>query len=137
MFRMEGSRQTLCGVLNADLQALAMAYGFWYFDLYRLVKRSRTKKADSQEMARIARRVCWWQSAEATLQNTPFFLCRVMVFGTWADVCFVIENYRKASLREALQRAPAGLFDNRSWYYWHHRLQILPVPALPARAIPA
>jgi hypothetical protein len=101
------------------------------------VKTPPTTEIDSEEMARIARRVCWWQSAEATLENTTLFLCRVMVFGTWADVCFVLDKYGYVSFREALQSAPPGLFDNRSWHYWHHRLQVLPVPELPQRAIPA
>jgi hypothetical protein len=101
------------------------------------VKRKPTTATDSEQMARIARRVCWWQSAEVTVDNTPLFLCRVMVFGTWDDVCFVIDKHGKASFREALQSAPPGLFDNRSWHYWHHRLKLLPVPALPQRVIPA
>jgi hypothetical protein len=87
-------------------------------------------------MARIARRVCWWQYPEVTLENTPIFLCRVMVFGTWDDSCFVLAKHRKAAFREALQNAPPGLFDNRSWHYWHHRLKVLPVPALPQRSFP-
>lgn len=88
-------------------------------------------------MELIARRVCWWQPAEVTLQDVPVFLCRVMVFGTWADVCVVLNQYGKASFREALQSAPPGLFDRRSWHYWHHRLKVLPIPELPTRAIPA
>jgi hypothetical protein len=91
----------------------------------------------SEQMAMIARRVCWWQSPEATLQNMPLFLCRVMVFGAWADVTVVLNKYGKASFRGALQSAPPGLFDHRSWHYWHHRLKVLPVPELPSRAIPA
>jgi hypothetical protein len=60
-----------------------------------------------------------------------------MVFGTWADVGFALDKYGKASFRKALQSAPPGLFDSRSWHYWHHRLKVLPVPQLPQRAIPA
>jgi hypothetical protein len=100
------------------------------------VKRLRTKMRNPDRMARIARRVCWWQPADVTLQNTRLFLCQVMVFGTWDDVCFVLDKHNKASFREALQSAPPGLFDNRSWHYWHHRLQVLPVPELPKRTIP-
>jgi hypothetical protein len=111
--------------------------GFAIFLHHTGVKTSPTIEINSEEMARIARRVCWWQSAEATLENTPLFLCRVMVFGTWADVCFTLDKYGYVSFREALQSAPPGLFDNRSWHYWHQRLQVLPVPELPRRAIPA
>ena len=101
------------------------------------LKSGSTTGTAPQRLAWIARRVCWWQPAEATLENTPLFLCRVMVFGTWEDICVVLERYLENSLREALQSAPAGLFDNRSWHYWHHRLKVLPVPPLPERSIPA
>jgi hypothetical protein len=85
----------------------------------------------------IARRVCWWERPEVTLGSAPMFLCRAMVFGTWDDLCFLLDRYGKESFRGALREAPPGLFDNRSWHYWHHRLQVLPVPELPRRAIPA
>lgn len=58
-----------------------------------------------------------------------------MVFGTWADVCSVLAKYGEDSFRGALRSAPPGLFDNRSWHYWHLRLKLLPVPDLPTRAI--
>jgi hypothetical protein len=56
-----------------------------------------------------------------------------MVFGTWDDVRFLLDHYGKDAFREALLEAPPGLFDNRSWHYWHHRLNVLPVPELPVR----
>jgi len=92
---------------------------------------------DSDPLATIARRVCWWEPAEVTLANTSLFLARVMVFGTWDDVCFAIDRFGKEAFREALNSAPPGLFDNPSWHYWHHLLHILPVPPLPQRMIPA
>ena len=101
-----------------------------------VVKSVLTAERDSDQLASIARRVCWWQSAEATLENTQRFLCQVMVFGTWDDACFALGHYGEAAFREALRSAPPGLFDNRSWHYWHHRLHLLPVPPRPQRAIP-
>jgi hypothetical protein len=91
----------------------------------------------TERLASIARQVCWWQSADETLEDPPRFLCQVMVFGTWDDICSVIDRYGEAAFRDALRSAPPGVFDNRSWHYWHHRLHVLPVPALPQRVIPA
>ena len=85
----------------------------------------------------IARRVCWWQPAGETLKDTPLFLCRVMTFGTWEDASFCLDRLGKDAFRSALQSAPPGLLDPRSWHYWHHRLGVLPVPGQPLRAIPA
>lgn len=85
----------------------------------------------------IAERVCWWQPAGETLGDAPLFLCRVMAFGTWEDADFCLRRFGRDAFRSALRSAPPGLLDPRSWHYWHHRLAMLPVPALPLRAIPA
>lgn len=95
------------------------------------------EEAGSRDLAAIARRVCWWEPAASTLANTPLFLCRIMALGTWDDACIALEHYGRNAFREALQNAPPSLFDPRSWHYWHHRLELLPVPSLPERAIPA
>jgi hypothetical protein len=109
-----------------------------YFScIQTIVKSALTTEKDTERLAFIARRVCWWQSADATLADTPRFLCQVMVFGTWEDICVVLDHHGKAAFRVALGSAPPGLFDNRSWHYWHHRLHLLPVPLMPQRTIPA
>ena len=41
-----------------------------------------------------------------------------------------------ARVREALDRAPPGIFDPRSWAYWNLKLGRYPAPALPRRAFP-
>ena len=108
--------------------------------LFRLKVNSKsvqTEETGSPHLAAIARRVCWWEPVAATLANTPLFLCRVMALGTWEDICIALGHYGRDAFREALQNAPPGLFDPRSWHYWHHRLKLLPVPSLPQRVIPA
>jgi hypothetical protein len=111
----------------------------YFAKLPRLKIASKTVQAEearSRQLAAIARRVCWWQPAASTLKDTPVFLCRIMALGTWEDTCIALERYGRNAFREALQNAPPGLFDPRSWHYWHHRLELLPVPSLPERVIP-
>jgi hypothetical protein len=43
--------------------------------------------------------------ADVTLENTLLFLCRVMVFGTWADICFVLDHHGKAAFRGVASRS--------------------------------
>ncbi len=100
-------------------------------------KSVQAEETGSRHLAAIARRVCWWEPVAATLENTPLFLCRIMALGTWEDIRIALDHYGRDAFREALQNAPPGLFDPRSWHYWHHRLQLLPVPSLPQRVIPA
>src|SRR4051794_1823347 len=90
--------------------------------------------ADS-ELEEVARRCVWWAAADEALANTPQFLCHVMVYGLWQDAVIIRRRFSSAELRHALEHAPAGLFDLRSWHYWH---QVLgqPVPLRPSRQIP-
>ena len=37
--------------------------------------------------------------------------------------------------RDALENAPPGVMDVRSWHYWHVVLGITPVPPFPKRRI--
>jgi hypothetical protein len=100
-------------------------------------KNIRAEESHSDDLPAIARRLCWWEPPSTTLKNTPLFLCRIMALGTWDDICTAIEHYGEDAFGDALKNAPPGLFDPRSWHYWHHRLNLLPVPSLPQRVIPA
>jgi hypothetical protein len=84
---------------------------------------------------RIARKVAWWRPAEETLARPDDFLCRVMVWGSWEDAQETLSAFGAERMRGALRHAPAGVFDPRSWHYWHHRLGEWDVPPLPVRAL--
>jgi hypothetical protein len=81
----------------------------------------------------IAQRVHWWKTPAESIANTSDFLCRVMALGLWEDVIYVIEKYGEQALRSALNEAPPGVFDPKSWNYWHRRFGFSLVPALPKR----
>jgi len=87
----------------------------------------------SPELRRIASRVVWWETPEQVVAREDNFLCRVMALGDLSDVNYVERTYGQARLRDALRVAPPGIFDPRSWYYWHRRLGLGEAGALPAR----
>lgn len=87
------------------------------------------------ELEAVARRCVWWTSPADALANKNQFLCHVMVYGLWEDAAVIRRRYSSNDLLDALAHAPAGLFDLRSWHYWHHVLG-RPAPDLPRRAIP-
>ena len=91
-------------------------------------------EADS-ELQEVARRCLWWTSADEALGDTRQFLCHVMVYGLWQDAVVIRRRFGREQLMAALAHAPAGLFDLRSWPYWH-RVLGLPVPPRPLRQIP-
>ena len=89
----------------------------------------------SPELLRIASRVVWWNPPERVLLHVDTFLCRVMALGDLVDVNFIEDTYGPGRLRAALQSAPPGIFDSRSWHYWHHRLGLGAAGPLPVRRL--
>lgn len=81
----------------------------------------------------VARRLVWWKPPHETLANVNELLARTMAYGALSDVQAMLAKHGKPAFVAALQHAPAGLFDVRSWRYWHLMLD-LPVPQLPVRA---
>ena len=86
-------------------------------------------------LAEIAARYVWWQPPEVTLAHRAHFLCQVMTLGTAEDVRTVRRLLGDAALIDALERAPAGVMDPRSWNYWHLFFG-REVPPLPERPLP-
>jgi hypothetical protein len=86
-----------------------------------------------RELRRIASRVVWWDSPEQVVSRLDDFLCRVMTLGNLEDVNLIEARYGTERLRAAIRHAPAGIFDVRSWHYWHHRLGLGEAGPLPAR----
>jgi len=86
-----------------------------------------------QRLNQIARRVKWWEPAEATLSDQDDFLCRVMALGLWDDMVYAERIFGEEAFSRALSRCRPGLMDPASWHYWHHRLGSETVPSLPKR----
>ena len=88
------------------------------------------------ELEAVARRVVWFKPPEETLGDTVFFLNYAMTFADAQDIVTVRRYFDDDTLRDALRRALPGVFDARSWAYWHAVLHGTPPPPLPTRQIP-
>lgn len=86
-------------------------------------------------LMRVARRVVWYKEPEAALRDSVHFLAHVMTYGTLEDIIAIENVIGPDDLLEVLQNAPPGVFDARSWSYWHLKLGRLPVPPLPIRRL--
>ena len=93
---------------------------------------SAIQEADRHALEKIAEKLFWWKTPAEALGSATRFLAQVMTFGTWNDVQTVQKILGKESFREVLQNPPAGVFDPRSWSYWHVVFG-LPVPPIPQR----
>jgi hypothetical protein len=59
-----------------------------------------------------------------------------MTYGTSDDIAVVRRYLGLEDFREALERAPPGIIDERSWAYWNTMTGRYPVPPMPQRHIP-
>ena len=78
----------------------------------------------------------WWMSPEDARARPRRLLQQVMAIGLPAHVAEARDHWTEAEFRVALHNAPPGVFDPRSWAYWHTVLNLLPVPPLPKRLLP-
>lgn len=88
------------------------------------------------ELQQVAKRVVWFKPSEEALADKILFLAHLMTYGTIEDIATAKKHYSPADFREALERAPSGVFDPRSWAYWNAVFDRLPVPEMPRRRLP-
>ena len=92
--------------------------------------------ANDERAAAMARKYVWWQPAERTLEDPLLLLAQMMTLGTVDDVRWLLSLVSPSDLRRVLHDPPIGVFNRRSWNFWHLRLGLTPVPELPTRRLP-
>lgn len=85
------------------------------------------------QLLKVARRVVWFKEPADALSDPVHFLAHVMTYGTVEDLRAISKVVGREELLEALEQAPAGVFDARSWAYWNLMLGRMPAPPLPVR----
>jgi hypothetical protein len=101
----------------------------------RELTRAARDPATADAIARAARRSVWWRDATDAVTRPRRMIAGVMADGTWEDVELVRGLVGDAALEDVLAAPPPGVFDRRSWVYWHARYQRGPAPPLPTRRI--
>jgi hypothetical protein len=82
-----------------------------------------------------AKKYVWWETPERALARRELLLCQMMQLGTWDDVGKARRLFGDAAFKEALEHAPAGVLDAKSWRYWHLFFDLAPRP-MPVRPLP-
>lgn len=90
----------------------------------------------SSDLLHMAPRVIWFEPAENALADPVRFLAYLMTYGTIEDIAVVRRYLDLNDFREALEKAPPGIIDRRSWAYWNTVTGRYPVPPAPQRVIP-
>ena len=86
------------------------------------------------ELLNVARRVVWFMEPEETLADPVHFLAYVMTYGTAEDLKALKDIVSADEFCKVLDKAPPGIFDERSWAYWNLKCGHQPALPLPVRA---
>ena len=84
----------------------------------------------------VARRVIWFEPPEHSVADPIRFLAYLMTYGTLEDIAVVRHYLDLDDFRAALEHAPPGIIDERSWAYWNAMTGRYPAPPMPRRVIP-
>lgn len=83
----------------------------------------------------IVRRLVWFESPEEALSDPVRFLAYAMARATHEDMKAIRQYVSDEDFLEALDHAPPGIIDARSWAYWNLIAGRYPAPPLPARVL--
>lgn len=89
----------------------------------------------TEELKKVSQRVVWFEGPEKALSDPVRFVAYAMTHGTHEDMKVVRRHLSDDELREAMDQAPPGIFDGRSWAYWNLKLGRYPTPPLPKRSL--
>jgi hypothetical protein len=87
----------------------------------------------TDELKKAAARCLWYKPAEVAITDPIDFTAHVLTYGLHEDVKALRLQLNDDELRDALAQAPSGVFDERSWSYWHFKLGQYPAPPMPMR----
>jgi len=89
----------------------------------------------SPDLLAVAGRVIWFEPPEIALSDTARFLAYLMTYGTAEDIAVTRQYVSEANFKRALEAAPPGIFDARSWAYWNLLADRYPPPEMPKRIL--
>ncbi|MDP9010321.1 MAG: hypothetical protein M3N91_16735 [Pseudomonadota bacterium] len=81
----------------------------------------------------IAQRIIWFEPAEQALAEPIRFMAYAMTYARHEDMRLIRRYVTDDDMREALDKAPPGIIDPRSWAYWNSKMGRYPAPPLPVR----
>ena len=83
----------------------------------------------TDQRANYCKLLIWWKSPDEV--NDQELLRKIMNLGTWEMWQWAWKHFTKESFIHCLEDGRYGDFSKGSWYYWHLRLSISPIPTIP------
>lgn len=94
-------------------------------------------KFNLEQLKPYAKKYIWWKTPDEAVEQPERVISQVMDIGDYDDVLSLRRLIGDDTLRTVLTHAEAGWFNIRSWHYWHYKLglsELEAVPELPARS---
>jgi len=88
----------------------------------------------NRETEAVARRLVWFETPEEALADPIRFMAYAMASATHEDMKVLWRYVSDEDFKKALDKAPPGTIDPRSWAYWNSRMGRYPAPPLPKRS---
>ena len=85
------------------------------------------------ETEEVARRIIWFEPPEQALADPIRFMAYAMASATHEDMSVLRRYVSDEDFLEALNCAPPGIIDPRSWAYWNSKMGRYPAPPMPER----
>ena len=89
--------------------------------------------AVTPQMLEVARRIIWFEEPEKALADPVRFMAYAMTYARHEDMRVIRQHVSDEEIRQALDTAPPGIFDPRSWAYWNLIMGRFPPPPLRKR----
>lgn len=86
------------------------------------------------ETLEAARRVVWFEEPQKALADPLRFMAYAMTYARHEDMRVIRQYVSDEEFRWALDHAPPGIIDPRSWAYWNLKMGRFPPPPLPQRS---
>jgi hypothetical protein len=81
----------------------------------------------------VAPRIIWFEPPERALADPVRFMAYAMTYARHEDMRLIRQYVSDQDFREALDLAPPGIIDPRSWAYWNSKMGRYPAPPMPMR----
>lgn len=86
------------------------------------------------ETVAAARRIVWFEEPEKALADPIRFMAYAMTYAHHEDMRVIRQYVSDDEIRHALDTAPPGIIDPRSWSYWNLKMGRFPPPPQRQRA---
>jgi len=85
------------------------------------------------QTAEVARRIIWFEEPAKALANPVRFMAYAMTYARHRDMRVIRQYVSDDEIRQALDFAPPGIIDPRSWAYWNLKMGRFPPPPMHKR----